>query len=71
MEPMNLILVCLAAFVAVFTLLAVLAIVMRLIIAIFPAKEIAVVDSTVVAALTTVLNSIYPEGSISKIEEIK
>lgn len=71
MESMNLILICVSAFIAVFALLSVLAIAMRLILVVFPAKEVAESDSAVVAALASTINSIYPESSISKIEEIK
>ena len=62
--------ICISAFLAVFVLLAVLAIVMRLILVVFPAKKI-VSDAAVVAAVSTVMQNIYPGTKVTKVEEIK
>ncbi len=62
--------ICTSAFLSVFTLLAILAIAMRLIIVIFPAKNI-VSDAAVVAAVTTVMQGLYPGTKVTKVEEIK
>lgn len=70
MEDPNLLLICLSALLAVFIILSVLALVMRLIIAIFPEK-ILKSDSAVFAAVASVIANFYPGTKISKIEEIK
>jgi len=70
MGSLNLMVVCTSAFVAVFLLLSVLALVMKLIIVVFP-QRMAGTDTAVVAALATVVSSVYPNTNITKIEEIK
>jgi len=70
MGSLNLMVVCASAFVAVFLLLSVLALVMKLIIVVFP-QRMAGTDTAVVAALATVVSSVYPNTNITKIEEIK
>jgi hypothetical protein len=66
----NLVVICTTAFMAVFILLSILALVMRLILFLFPAKE-AVSDAAVIAAVTSMYQTIYPGTKISKIEEAK
>jgi hypothetical protein len=66
----NLILVCVSAFVAVFVLLSILAISMRLILVIFPEKE-RKTDAALLAAVSTTMQSLYPGTIITKIEEAK
>lgn len=70
MASPNLLVVCILAFITVFVLLAVLAAIMRAISAIFPAKEIGT-DPTIIAALTSAAQLIYPGTKITKIEEMK
>lgn len=70
MPSNDLLLVCLSAFVAVFSLLAMLAIVMRLIMAVF-AEKIVQSDSAYVAAIASVTTTLFPGTKITKIEEIK
>ncbi len=70
MPSNELLLICLSAIVVVFILLALLALVMRLIMAVFPERIIAS-DSAYVAAIASVISTIYPGTKISKVEEIK
>ncbi|MCP4634008.1 MAG: hypothetical protein GY855_13870 [candidate division Zixibacteria bacterium] len=70
MESTSLISICISSFVSVFALLAVLAVTMKLIIILFPAKEDES-DSVILAAITSVMSSIYPGTNITKIEELK
>ena len=61
---------CLMAFVAVFILLTVLALVMRLITYIFPMEE-EKTDAALISAISTTYQTIYPNTRITKIEETK
>ncbi len=70
MHSPDLLSICLTAFIAVFTLLAVLAIVMRLIAAIFAHKE-PTTDAAVLAAVTAAVSAVYPGTIITKVEEVK
>ncbi|MCK4301812.1 MAG: hypothetical protein KAW91_03510 [candidate division Zixibacteria bacterium] len=70
MESLDLLLICVSAFVAVFCLLAVLALVMRIIIFVFPQKE-AAADAAMIAAIALTVSALYPGTSITKVEEIK
>ena len=70
MPSNELLLICLSAVVAVFALLSLLALVMRLIIAVFPEK-VADTDSAYLAAIASVISTIYPQTKITKVEEIK
>lgn len=70
MESSNLLIICISSFIAVFTLLTILAIVMKGIIVIFPQKE-AQTDAVVIAALATAVSSVYPGIKITNIKEIK
>lgn len=70
MEPSGLLTICFSAFLAVFTILSLLAIMMRLIIRIFPEKDNQE-NGAIIAALTSVVNRYYPGTKITKIEEIK
>ncbi|TET93470.1 MAG: hypothetical protein E3J26_06240 [Candidatus Zixiibacteriota bacterium] len=70
MESLDLLAICASAFVGVFLLLTVLALVMRLIIVLFPERESAS-DSAMIAAVSTVLQTVYPGTKITKVEEIK
>lgn len=70
MESYGLISICISALIAVFLILFLLAIIMRLITVIFPEEDIKD-DSAVIAALTTIVNKYYPGIKITKIEETK
>ena len=70
----DLLTICGTAFVSVFALLLVLAIIMRLIINIFPPSEqdsTVLAGHTVYAAIASVYKQHYPETQITKIEELK
>jgi len=62
--------VCIAAFVGVFILLAILAALMRLILAIFP-QTAGKLDAAVLAAITMTAQVHYPGTKVTKVEEIK
>ncbi len=66
----DLLMICLSAFVAVFVLLSVLAVVMRVIIVLFPQK-VASTDTAVIAAAASVVSTLYPGTTVTKVEEIK
>jgi hypothetical protein len=70
MNSPNLLSICIAAFAGVFILLAILAALMRLILAVFPAV-IGKFDAAVMAAITMTAQTHYPGTKITKIEEIK
>lgn len=70
MQSTELFTICISAFLAVFTLLTVLALIMRLIIVVFPARKITG-DTAMIAAVTTVMHSLYPGTKVTKVEEIK
>ena len=70
MESTELVFVCISSFLGVFILLTVLALLMRLIIMVFPEKEVGA-DAAMVAAVTSAVQSVYPGTNITKIEEIK
>ena len=70
MESLELLIICVSAFVVVFTTLSLLALVMRTIMAIFPEKVVSA-DSTIVAAITSVVAANYPGTKVTKVEEIK
>lgn len=68
MQSGELVVICGAALLWVFCILLLLALLMRLIIRIFPAAE-KPGDPAVVAALTAVLQAILPGTKVTKIEE--
>jgi hypothetical protein len=70
MESLSLLAICVSAFIGVFLLLSILALVMRLIIVAFPERG-GRDDAAMVAAVTAVLQTIYPGTKVSKVEEIK
>ena len=70
MESLDLLAICASSFTAVFLLLTLLALVMRLIIVLFPEEE-AVGDVVPIAAVSTVMQTLYPGTKITKIEELK
>jgi len=70
MESSELLWICFAAFVADALILGFLALVMRLVMALFPSKE-KKSDGMLVAAMASVLQTVYPGSKITKVEEIK
>jgi len=70
MTSSSLIFVCLSAFIAVFVLLTVLALIMRSILIAFPEKE-KKLDAAIIAALTTTIQTVYPGTTIKKVEEVQ
>ena len=68
MQSPDLIVICAVAFCLVFSLLAVLALLMRLIMVLFPEKKGAA-DPALIAALAAAVQGIFPGAKISKIEE--
>ena len=70
MDPLGLLTVCITALFAVFIILSIFAVLIRLIIIIFPDEE-GKEDQAIVAAITTTVNTYYPGTKITKIEEVK
>jgi hypothetical protein len=73
MNPPDLLVICLSAFVAVFFLLSFLAVVMRLLISAFPAaaEKIGGIDSATIAAITAAAAYAFPGTKVTKVEEIQ
>ena len=73
MESSQLLFVCLSALLAVFVLLTILAITMRILIAVFPevAEKLVESDAALVAAVTTAVMTVYPGTKVTKVEEEK
>ena len=70
MGPNDLLQICGIAFLMVFVILAVLAVVMRLIIVIFPEK-LAGTDAATVAAVTAAVQTVLPGTKVTAIKEQK
>jgi len=70
METPDLVLICITSFLAVLLLLSLLALLMRILMAVFPAREVEN-DQAVIAAITTAYNNLYPVSKIIKIGEEK
>ena len=70
MASLELLFICISAFIAVFVLLAVLALVMRVIIILFPGRT-AAAEAVVYAAVASAISTVYPGTKITKIEELK
>lgn len=70
---LNLLMMCAASFSAVFSVLAFLAIAMRLIIILFPEKVIGAggEDAAIYAAITSTYARLYPGTKVTGIKEIK
>ncbi|MCF8038052.1 MAG: hypothetical protein K9K79_01935 [Desulfohalobiaceae bacterium] len=66
---MNLVLVCLSSFLAVFTVLIIIALVMRGLIAVFPYKD-ENGDNAMIAAINSAYSVTHPGYRISRIKEI-
>jgi hypothetical protein len=68
MESTDLLMVCVAAFFAVFTLLTLLALAMRGLIAVFPEKADKI-DPALLAAVSSVVATVFPGSKITRVEE--
>ena len=69
MPDPNLLAICGTAFSAVFVLLVVMALAIRVITAALPAPEVEEEDVTVAAAIATTVAAIYPGARVTRIEE--
>jgi hypothetical protein len=70
MNPPNLLVICLSAFVAVFFLLSFLAVVMRLLMAAYP-RKVEGIEPAIVAALTAAATYAFPGTKVTNVEEIR
>jgi hypothetical protein len=70
MGSLELLVICVSAFAVVFATLILLALVMRAIMAVFPEKVV-ISDSTILAAIASVVAANYPGTKVTKVEEIK
>ena len=70
MASLELLWICVTAFLAVGAILTLLAVIMRLILIAFPHQEKASTDPMVIASVATVLQTLYPGTKITKVEEI-
>ena len=70
MDTQHLLFICISAFIAVFLVLSVIAIFMRIILMIFPGVQ-KDNDAAVYAAIGATLNNLFPGTKITKIEEEK
>jgi Na+/H+-dicarboxylate symporter len=71
MESPNLLMICVVAFCAVFSLLAFLAVVMKILTNVFPMKVADELDAAMVTAISASMSVVYPQTRITKIEQIK
>ena len=67
---LDLVWICVTAFASVAILLSTLAGIMRLILVVFPVKQVTT-DPMVIASVTTVLQTLYPGTRVTKVEEIQ
>ena len=71
MTPLDLVMICVTAFAAVFVLLAAVALLMKVINLLFPAGRSAEPDPAALAAVAAVIGTLYPGARITNIEEEK
>jgi len=69
MQSLELVFICVSAFLTVFIVLVVLAVLMQLTTYIFEAKDED--DSVIYAVLASKMNKVFPGTQITKIEELK
>ena len=69
MQSLELVFICVSAFLTVFIVLVVLAVLMQLTTYIFEAKDED--DSVIFAVLASKMNKVFPGTQITKIEELK
>ncbi len=65
----DLISICGSAFLGVFIVLSLIALIMRLILKLFPYKE-ETADQAVIAAISSAYNKVFPDKKIIRIEEL-
>lgn len=70
MEATNLINICYSAFIIVFIVLTLLALIMRFIQVLFPEKD-SDQDTAILAAISSSFNALYPNTKVTKVEEMK
>jgi len=73
MDSYQLLFICLSSLLAVFVLLTILAVTMRVLVAVFPEtlEKLATSDAALLAAITTAVASIFPGMRVTKVEEEK
>jgi Na+/H+-dicarboxylate symporter len=71
MGEANLLMICVAAFCAVFLLLAFLALLMKILINVFPEKVKDELDAAMLAAVSASLSVVYPQTKITKVEQVR
>jgi hypothetical protein len=73
MDSNQLLLICLSSLLAVFVLLTVLAIIMRVLVAMFPEviEKLAESDAALVAAISATVTNKYPGLRVTRVEEEK
>jgi uncharacterized membrane protein len=73
MDSNQLLFVCLSSMLAVFVLLTVLAIVMRILVAVFPetVEKLAKSDAALLAAISATITTMYPGLKVTRVEEEK
>jgi len=70
MQSVELVVICGVAFLMVFVILVLLALMMRIIILIFPEKK-AVSDAALIAAISVAVQTVFPGTKLTKVEERK
>jgi len=70
MQSVELVVICGVAFLMVFVILVLLALMMRIIILIFPEKK-AVSDAALIAAISVAVQTVIPGTKLTKVEERK
>jgi hypothetical protein len=70
METTELYMICGIAFLVVFIILTLLALLMRIIMIVFPEK-VAEIDSAMIAAVAATIQTVFPGTKITKLEEKK
>ena len=73
MDSNQLLYICLSSLLAVFVLLAFLAIVMRILVAVFPEvlEKLAESDAALLAAISATITTMYPGLQVTRVEEEK
>jgi len=73
MDSYQLLFVCMSSLLAVFVLLTILAVTMRLLVAVFPEtiRKLTTSDPAMLAAIMTAVASLYPGMKVTRVEEEK
>ena len=71
MGPPNLLMICVSSFAAVFLLLALLALVMKILTNVFPEKVKDKLDAAMLAAISASMSVVYPRTKITKVEQVR